>query len=407
MAEIKHDKSMWDSVPKEEKNIEKIVRPSMTYWQDAWRRLKHNHLSMIGLYTIILLVLLAIVGPMFSSHSFSKQNLSLQGIPPVMDLYKVTDNTYVYAHREYKLIQVDPNGKVIKRIAEKKNDTEKKVRSYDIDGKKVELDYSYISAQNQAVTDGTEAEGGPQAQKFMLRIDGQEVQPDKTVFNKTYWFGSDTLGRDIFVRVLNGARISLFIAFVATSVNLVIGVLYGGISGYMGGRVDAIMMRIVDIIDTVPLILYVILLTVVFEPGLQSIVIALGSVFWDRMARIVRAQVLTLKEQEFILAARTLGASTNRIMIRHLIPNALGPIIVTMTMMIPTAIFTEAFLSFIGLGVTPPIASWGTLANDALAGLRTYSYQLFFPSMAICITMLAFNFLGDGLRDALDPRLRK
>ncbi len=406
MAEIKFDKEMWEKIPKEEKNIEKIVRPSMTYWQDAWRRLKQNYLSMIGLVTIILLVLLAIVGPMLSKHDFARQNLSLQGIPPIMDLYKVSDETYVYAHREYKLIQIDPEGHVIKRIAEKNNDTEKKIRSYEIDGKKVELEYSYISAQNKAVEEGTEA-AGPQAQKFALRIDGQEVQPEKTVFNKTYWFGSDTLGRDIFVRVLNGARISLFIAFVATTVNLVIGVLYGGISGYMGGRVDAIMMRIVDIIDTVPLILYVILLTVVFEPGLQSIVIALGSVFWDRMARIVRAQVLTLKEQEFILAARTLGASTNRIMIRHLIPNALGPIIVTMTMMIPTAIFTEAFLSFIGLGVTPPIASWGTLANDALAGLRTYSYQLFFPSMAICITMLAFNFLGDGLRDALDPRLRK
>ncbi len=406
MAEIKFDKSMWDKIPKEEKNVEKIVRPSMTYWQDAWRRLKQNYLSMIGLYTIIILVLMAVVGPMVSKHDFARQNLSLQGIPPVMDLYQISDSTYVYAHREYKLIQVDPNGKIVKRIAETNNDTEKKIRSYEIDGKKVELEYSYISAQNKAVEDGSEA-AGPQAQKFSLRVDGKEAQPSKTVFNKTYWFGSDTLGRDIFVRVLNGARISLFIAFVATTVNLVIGVLYGGISGYMGGRVDAIMMRIVDIIDTVPLILYVILLTVVFEPGLQSIVIALGSVFWDRMARIVRAQVLTLKEQEFILAARTLGASTNRIMIRHLIPNALGPIIVTMTMMIPTAIFTEAFLSFIGLGVTPPIASWGTLANDALAGLRTYSYQLFFPSMAICITMLAFNFLGDGLRDALDPRLRK
>lgn len=406
MAEIKYDKSMWASVPKEEKDIEKIVRPSMTYWQDAWRRLKHNKLSMIGLYTIILLVLLAVVGPMLSSHDFARQNLSLQGLPPVMDLYKISDETYVYAHREYKLVQVTPEGKILKRITEKENDTQNKVRRYELDGRTVELDYSFISAQNKAVAEGTEA-AGPQAQKFAIRIDGQDVQPNKTVFNKTYWFGSDTLGRDIFVRVLHGARISLFIAFVATAVNLVIGVIYGGISGYIGGRTDAIMMRIVDIIDTVPLILYVILLTVVFEPGLQSIVIALGSVFWDRMARIVRAQVLTLKEQEFVLAARTLGASTTRIMFRHLIPNALGPIIVAMTMMIPTAIFTEAFLSFIGLGVTPPVASWGTLANDALAGLRTYSYQLFFPSMAICITMLAFNFLGDGLRDALDPRLRK
>ena len=243
--------------------------------------------------------------------------------------------------------------------------------------------------------------------KYKLYIDGVEAKVADRVQNQSYLFGTDALGRDMLSRVIYGARISLLIALVATVVNFFIGVLYGGISGYFGGQVDNVMMRIVDIINVIPLLLYVILLSVIIGSGLKSIIIALGSVYWVGMARIVRGQVLSLKEQEYVLSARTLGASSMRIMIRHLIPNAMGPIIVSLTMMIPSAIFTEAFLSFIGLGVNAPLASWGTLANDALGGLRSYPYQLFYPSLAISLTMLAFNFLGDGLRDALDPRLRK
>jgi len=227
------------------------------------------------------------------------------------------------------------------------------------------------------------------------------------VFNKTYIFGTDTHGRDLFVRILYGARISLTVAVVATFVNFFIGVFYGGISGYLGGRVDAIMMRVMDIISTIPLLLYVILLMVIISPGLKTIIIAMGLTFWVRMARIVRGQTLSIKQQEYVMAAKIIGAKNFRILSRHIIPNAMGPIIVSLTMMIPNAIFTESFLSFIGLGVSAPQASWGTLASDALAGIRTYPYQLLFPSLAISITMLAFNFLGDGLRDALDPRLRK
>jgi len=168
-------------------------------------------------------------------------------------------------------------------------------------------------------------------------------------------------------------------------------------------------MRIVDIINSVPLVLYIILLMVMVDSqgGLGTIILAIGTVYWVGMARLVRGQILALKEQEFILAARALGVSRTKIIFKHLIPNAMGPIIVSMTMMIPSAIFTESFLSFIGLGVSAPMASWGTLANNALSGILTYPYQLFFPAFAIALTMLAFNFLGDGLRDALDPRLRK
>jgi oligopeptide transport system permease protein len=287
--------------------VEKIARPSITYRQDAWRRLKKNKLAMIGLYTILLIILIALTGPWISAASYSDQNL----------------------------IQT-----------------------------------------NQS----------PSAE---------------------HWFGTDNLGRDLFIRVLYGARISLSIGIVASLLNLTIGVVYGGIAGFFGGRVDKIMMNIVDILYGIPVLLYVILLMVVLEPGLTNIFIALGIAYWLRMARIVRGQILSLKEQDYVIAAKTIGASNWRILFRHLIPNSLGPIIITMTLAIPEAIFTEAFLSFIGLGVAAPMASWGVLASEGITSLRSYPFQLFFPAMAISITMLAFNFLGDGLRDALDPRVRR
>jgi len=223
----------------------------------------------------------------------------------------------------------------------------------------------------------------------------------------THWFGTDNLGRDLFTRILYGARISLSIGVVASFINLTIGIIYGGVAGYFGGRLGSVMMRLVDILYGIPLLLYVILLMVVLKPGLTNIFIALGLVYWLRMAQIVRGQILSLREQEYVLAARLIGASSGRIILRHLVPNAMGPIIVTLTLSIPEAIFTEAFLSFIGLGVSAPMASWGVLASESVAGLRSYPYQLLYPALAISITMLSFNFLGDGLRDALDPRMRK
>lgn len=223
----------------------------------------------------------------------------------------------------------------------------------------------------------------------------------------TFWFGSDELGRDLFTRCWWGARISLFVGITASLVDLVIGVFFGAIAGLIGGKTEEWMMRFADVLYTIPYLLVVILLMVVIGSGILTIIIALTMTGWINMARIVRSQILQIKQQDYVRAAFALGASRRRVLLQHLIPNAMGPIIVTLTLTIPSAIFAEAFLSFLGLGVQAPIASWGTMANDGLPALRYYPWRLFFPATFISLTMLSFNLLGDGLRDAFDPRLKK
>lgn len=220
-------------------------------------------------------------------------------------------------------------------------------------------------------------------------------------------FGTDDLGRDLFTRVWHGARTSLFIAFSAVFVNLIIGVIYGCLSGYIGGRLDTVMMRFVEIINGIPYLIIVILMMTVLPTGVWTMVVAYAIVGWIGMARMTRGQILSLKNQEFVVAAKALGASTSRIIFRHLVPNTLSVVIISITLQIPGAIFTEAFLSYIGMGVPIPEASWGTLAQEGVRFMQTYPQQLFIPAFFISITMLSFNLLGDGLRDAFDPRLRK
>ncbi|MEQ8156328.1 MAG: ABC transporter permease [Clostridiaceae bacterium] len=310
---MEFSKELFEPLSNKEKQITQIQRPSVSYWQDAWRRLKNNKVALISLVIIIVVSALAIFVPVFSSYNFATNDLNS--------------------------VNLKPSG--------------------------------------------------------------------------THWFGTDNLGRDLFVRTMYGARYSLIIGLVAAVINLLIGVVYGGISGYIGGKVDNIMMRIVDILYAIPtMIIVVLFMTILSKPGkagndLGSIILALAITYWLNMARIVRGEILQLKNQEFVLAAKTLGASGTRIIFRHLIPNAMGSIIVTMTLLIPSAIFTEAFLSFIGLGISAPKASLGTLANDAMGAIYLYPYQLFFPAMMICLIILAFNLFGDGLSDALDPKMRK
>lgn len=300
-------KEKFQKVAKEDIAKQEVIRPSVTYWQDAWRRLKSNKLALGGLIIVALMVLFVAIGPMLSPYTYFEQNYDITNL-------------------------------------------------------------------------------GPSA---------------------AHLFGTDQFGRDILTRVMYGGRISLTIGFVVSVLNLVIGVIYGGISGYAGGKVDDIMMRIVDILYSIPMMIYVILLILVLDAGMFSIIVGISISSWVGMARMVRGQILSLKEQEFVLAAKTLGASPARILFKHLIPNTMGSIIVNMTLAIPSAIFTESFLSYIGLGISAPNASWGTLCSEAMKGWLTYPYQLFFPAMAICITIFAFQLLGDGLRDALDPKMRK
>jgi oligopeptide transport system permease protein len=367
--------------------------PSLTYWQDARRRLWANKPAVVSIAFIILLILGATFGPLFSPFTYYDQDLKLANIPPAFETYAVTSGAgettrFFLNASNFNLYEVDDTGHVLGLLRGERKDMIKKSQAFEFGDTTVTLDYKTLPAK-------------------LVAADGTTIVPTGWSWNRTYLFGTDQLGRDVLVRQLYGARISLTVAFVATLVNFFIGIFYGGIAGYIGGKTDAVMMRIVEIISTIPLTLYVVLLMVVFDSGLYSIIIAIGSVFWVDMARIVRGQILSLKQQDYVAAARTMGASTGRILTKHLLPNAIGPIIVTLTMLIPSAIFIESFMSFIGLGVTPPLASWGTLTSEAVETMRAYPHQLFFPAAAISLTMFAFNFLGDGLRDALDPRFRK
>lgn len=534
-------------VKREEKQDLEQTRKSLTYWQDVWRRLRNNKMSMVGLVVVIFIVLFAIFGPYLTPYDEAEQYNDLKNLPPRLDVFEIEEGKFIHRTEAYDLIEFDEDGNVVAVLKEVNEDQDNKIKEYSyefeyvydlVEGGAYPLPAEVVLDENtfysevwgiafQDVNIDTSEQGvviayihpdspfldgelasfndlddwigttidriiltdnitdpdipddysvkAERTAKFMvidmekeiiltdilkgklksitlfddfvtldysLKVLDPEERPEgqedvefvftykgettntvaMTVSNNQFKWGTDSLGRDVLTRVMYGARISLLVALIATTVNLLIGITYGSISGYRGGNVDNIMMRIVDIINSIPLTLYVILLMVVLRErtievggtvifngsdGFTAIVVALGSVYWVGMARLVRGQILGLKEQEFVLAARTIGVSNRKIIFRHLIPNALGPIIVSMTMMIPSAIFTEAFLSFIGIGVSAPQASWGTLANEARGSILRYPYQLFFPSLAIAVTMLGFNFLGDGLRDALDPRLRK
>jgi len=232
----------------------------------------------------------------------------------------------------------------------------------------------------------------------------QDLRLGATSSSWSHWLGTDIFGRDMLTRILYGGRVSLMVGFVATAVALIIGVTYGAIAGYAGGKTDALMMRLVDIIYALPFMIFIVLLMVVFGRNLLLLFLAIGAVEWLVMARIVRGQIQSLKQQEFVEAAISIGLSPAAIIRKHLIPNALGPIIVYTTLTIPNVMLLEAFLSFLGLGIQPPQSSWGLLISYGVESMEEYPWLIIFPGLALAMTLFALNFLGDGLRDALDPK---
>ncbi len=378
----------WAPLEQSSQDREKIWSKNRTFAGDVWYRFRHKPTAIAGFIIIVLLLLFAFAGPLFSPYSYSDQDLSIVNVPPLMKVYRLPDGSHAFISPALTLVGADSGGSLTGTLPTVRDEADKRMTIFDANGTEVAL---YYGGAKYVVAD--EATGN--------------IYPSSYLWNRDHVLGTDALGRDILTRLMYGTRVSLLVAFVAVLVNLAIGIVYGGISGYLGGTVDAVMMRIVEIISTIPLTLYVILIMQIFGQQLKSIIIALGCVYWVSMAQVVRGQVLSLKQQEFVLAARTIGSSTGTILSRHLIPNAMGPILVTATMLIPSAIFMEAFLGYMGIGLKPPLASLGTMCNDANANLRTSPHELLIPAAVICLIMFAFNFVGDGLRDALDPKLKK
>ena len=381
--------NQWELLEATNEDREKIWAKNRTFAGDVWFRFRHKPTAIAGFVIIVLLLVFALAGPYFTRYSYSVQNLEVVNIPPRMKVYETPDRSaYLYITQALKVLRVEKDGTLGSQLKKVRDESDRMMTIFDCDGTEIALYYG-------------------QKPYVIANPENNTIYPTAVVWNRSFVLGTDNLGRDILTRLMYGTRISLLVAFVAALVNMVIGIFYGGIAGYAGGNVDNIMMRIVDIISTVPLTLYVILIMVILGSGLQSIIVALGLVYWVDMARVVRGQVLSLKANEFVLAAKTIGSSTKTILLEHLIPNAMGSILVTETMLIPSAIFMEAFLGYLGIGLQPPMASLGTMCNDATENLRSCPHQLFIPALVICLIMFAFNFVGDGLRDALDPKLKK
>lgn len=340
------DLSKFEKATEEEKRQQDVMSESTTFFKDGMRKLMKNPLAVMSIIVLVLIVGVIVIAPHVVPYSYS-EIVSVNGKRD-----KTAKNLKPFEYSENELKYIEQGGEVFPHI-----------------------------------------------------------------------MGTDAMCRDYFIRVVYGTRVSLAVGLFASIIVLVIGLLYGSISGYMGGKVDLIMMRIVDIIYSLPDMLVIILLSVVLDETLKpllegtvfqklgvnmiSLFIVYGLLYWVSMARLVRGQILTIKNNEYILAAKTIGAKSGRIILKHIIPNCVSVIFISTALQIPSAIFTESYLSFIGLGVQSPMPSLGSLANSAREGLQSYPYKLIIPSIVICLIVLSFNLLGDGLRDAFDPKLKK
>lgn len=439
-------------------DVHGISRPSRSYWQDAWSRLKKNRRALLSLWLIVGLLAFALLGPLLWQLDPARQDIDQISQAPGADRsgtvvapyefwngralpgYDATDTGLRLAdeassqavrlrwdvvagaggYRLYRnIFAVDEEmafGLPIAEFAasgvnhyEDRLDLRPNTYYYSLvmldDDGELTTDFQTLEVQVHRVITIDEVR-----QRNLVTTDSELAVGDEVLL-AFHPLGTDYLGRDLLARLMAGARVSLFIGIVAPFLYVALGVLYGSTAGFMGGRIDQLMMRFADFVVALPFLLFMILFQVVFgigpgESGIMPMLVALIVLSWPGTARLVRGQILQIRQEAYIDASRLLGARSNYLVMRHMIPNTMGVILVTLTFAVPSAIFTEAFLSFIGMGVAPPTASWGSMSNEGLATMLTHPHELIFPSLFISVTVLAFNLLGDGLRDALDARMR-
>lgn len=329
-------KHRFEPAPKDNNDNERIAKPQLSFTQDAWLRVRKNKAALVSAVVLLLIVIMAIIGPYLSPHDGYEQDVMKNNLTP--------------------------------RIP---------------------------GLEKLGIFDGSQTIGGVETNKYK-----------ELGIEEYYWFGTDSLGRDLFTRVWLGTRVSLYIAVLAAAIDMLIGVIYGLVSGFKGGRTDNVMQRILEVISGIPNLIVVILMLLILNPGIMSITIAMVITGWVGMARVVRGQTLKLRDQEYMLASRTLGAKNNRLLFKHLLPNLSGVIIINTMFTIPSAIFFEAFLSFIGIGLQAPEASLGTLISDGYKTFQFLPHLMVIPCIVICIILITCNLIGDGLRDAFDPKMR-
>jgi oligopeptide transport system permease protein len=357
-------------------------------WADAWNRLKANRAAIVSAYYLVFMAIVCIVGPWFLPHQFTTIYQDYNRVPPSLSAYPRPDMLDVAVQDAVRKARLDlshwemKDGKFFITVTSSKPIDERVTRY---------IDRSDVF-EGAAIVDKSD--------------DGKQMTISADEKKLYFFFGTDNSGRDLLTRTLIAGRVSLSIGLLAGLVAVVIGVLYGATAGFLGGRVDEVMMRIVDILYSLPFIFFVIMLVVFFGRNFILMFLAVGAVLWLDMARIVRGQALSLKRQEYVQAAEALGVGRGGILLRHIVPNLLGPVVIYMTLLVPQVIILESFLSYLGLGVQEPMASWGVLIANGANNIPSANWLLFFPSFFLTSTLFALNFIGDGLRDALDPKDR-
>jgi oligopeptide transport system permease protein len=460
MAEANFPASAFEPVTAE-RRVQQLSRPSLSYWQDAWLRLKRNRRALLSLYIIVALLAFTTLGPLVWRVDPASQDVDQVSQTPWADRtativapYQTWEDaptpadTTVDAHAPASQLAQPANTQVVRLVwsIDPQASGYRIYRNILLPGQeqdfglplgmvfgsdqtrfedRLDLDpkrYYYTVVPFDA--DANERPAYPALAVDVTRVitedlaasrglvpPGTPLAPGDVVRLALHPFGTDYLGRDLLARLMYGARVSLFIGIVAPFFFVLLGILYGSTAGFIGGRVDSVLMRFADFVIALPFLLFMILFKIAFgigpgESGIVPLLVALVVLSWPGAARLVRGQILQIREEAYIGASRLLGAKTRYLILRHMIPNTMGVILVTLTFAVPSAIFTEAFLSFIGMGVAPPTPSWGSMCNDGLKTMLTHPHELIFPALFISITVLAFNLLGDGLRDALDARMR-